>query len=308
MNFPRPYQLSELADLLNCDFSGPADHPVKGINEIHVVRPGDLVFVDHPKYYSKALESAATTILINKEVDCPEGKGLLISEDPFRDFNLLTEKFAAFQPAQQALSDDLRCGRGTVIQPNVFIGPGVEIGEDCLIHSNVSIYGPAKIGNRVVIHANTVLGADAFYYKKRPAGFDQLLSGGGVILEDDVHIGAACTIDRGVSDNTIIGAGTKIDNQVQIGHDTIIGKNCLFASQVGIAGCVVVEDEVTLWGQVGIASGITLGEKCVLLAQSGVSKSLPGHKTYFGYPAEEARKKYRELASIRILPQVIERL
>lgn len=308
MDFPRPYSLKELAEILECSFAGAGEHAVLGMNEIHVVRPGDLVFVDHPKYYDKALQSAATTILINKEVDVPKGKGLLISEDPFRDFNVLTRKFRPFEAARSTVAESAEIGEGTVIQPNCFIGHTVKIGKNCRIHSNVSIYDDCVIGDNVVIHANTVIGSDAFYYKKRPEGYDQLVSGGKVVIENNVHLGASCTIDRGVSASTIVGAGTKVDNHVQIGHDTIIGKNCLFAAQVGIAGCVVIGDEVTLWGQVGVSSGISIGSKAVILAQGGVAKSLVGHKTYFGSPAEDARKKWRELASIRLLPQIIEKL
>lgn len=308
MKFPQPLSLSTVASLIGADYVGNPDFEVHGINEIHKVEEGDLVFVDHPKYYDKALQSAATTILINKEVDCPEGKALLISDDPFRDFNTLSQKFRAFEPVAVLPSPSATVGEGTVIQPGVFIGNHVVIGKNCRIHAGVILYDHTYIGDDVEIHANTVIGSDAFYYKKRPEGYDKLLSSGYVHIEDQVEIGASCTIDRGVTGDTRIGFGTKIDNHVHIGHDTVIGKHCLFASQVGIAGCVVIEDRVTIWGQVGITSGITIGEKAIVLAQSGISKSLQGGKTYFGYPAEEARKKYRELASIRVLPQIIERL
>lgn len=308
MDFTRPYTLEELAQLLKCEFIGDRQHETLGANEIHVVRPGDVVFVDHPKYYSKALSSAATTILINKEVEPPAGKGLLISDDPFRDFNTLTLLFKPFMAAASAIAKTATIGKGSIVQPNCFIGNNVKIGNNCRIHSNVSLYDGVQIGNNVTIHANTVIGADAFYYKNRPEGYDQLLSGGSVIIEDNVHLGANCTIDKGVSGNTIIGRGTKLDNQVQIGHDTQVGQNCLFAANVAVAGCTVVEENVTLWGQVGVASGLHLGAKAVVLAQSGVAKSLAGGKTYFGSPAEEARKKWRELASIRLLPEVIEKL
>jgi len=308
VKFPEPYSLENIASIIDCEYVGSADFPVFGMNEIHVVQPGDIVFVDHPKYYDRALESQATVILINKKVDCPRGKALLVSDDPFRDFNKLTRYFKPFNSANVAISDSARIGKGTVIQPNVFIGHNVEIGENCLIYSNVCIYDNAKIGNNVTIHAGTVLGGDAFYYKNRPEKFDKLLSGGNVVIEDHVDIGALCTIDKGVTASTTIGEGTKIDNQVQIGHDTVIGKRCLIASQVGIAGCVLIEDFVTIWGQVGITSGITIGEKAVISAQSGVSKSLPGNKSYFGTPADEFRKKYKEMASIKLIPDIIEKL
>lgn len=308
MKFPKPYTLEQIAQLVNCEFVGDHDFPVLGMNEIHVVEPGDIVFVDHPKYYNKALNSAATIILINKQVDCPEGKALLVSDDPFRDFNKLTQHFKPFKAANSNISETAKIGEGSIIQPNCFIGHHVEIGKNCIIHSNVSIYDDTVIGDNVTIHAGTVLGANAFYYKKRPEGFDRLKSGGRVVIKNNVDIGAACTIDRGVSGDTIIGEGSVLDNQIQIGHDTVIGKKCLIASQVGIAGCVVVEDEVTFWGQVGVSSGVTIGEKAVLLAKAGVSKSLEGNKTYFDTPAEDVKKKYKELASVRQLPELIRQL
>ena len=308
MKFPKVYPLKEIAQIINCNFVGDADFPVHGMNEIHVVEPGDIVFVDHPKYYDKALQSAATVILINKEVDCPEGKALLISDDPFRDFNKINHYFKPFVPANSAIAETAKIGAGTIIQPNVFVGNHVIIGKDCLIHPNVSIYDYTVIGDGVTIHSGTVLGSDAFYYKKRPEGFDQLKSVGRVVVQDYVHIGALCTIDKGVTGDTTIGEGTKIDNQVHVGHDTVIGKKCLIASQTGIAGCVVIEDEVTLWGQVGITSGITIGKKAVIFAQSGVSKSIPGEKNYFGSPAQESREQFKQLASIKLIPNIIDKL
>ena len=301
MRFPQPYTLKQIATIINAKYIGDDDFSVLGMNEIHVVQSGDIVFVDHPKYYDKALQSKATIVLINKEVECPEGKALLISDDPFRDFNKLTYFFKPFVKAFSLVAPTAVIGKNTIIQPGAFIGNNVKIGKNCLIHSNVSVYDDCVIGDNVTIHAGTVLGADAFYYKKRPEGFDKLKSGGRVVIEDNVDLGALCTIDRGVTGDTTIKKGTKIDNQVHIGHDTVVGEKCLIASQTGIAGCVVIEDEVTIWGQVGMTSGITIGKKAVILAQSGVSKSLEGNQTYFGYPAGEAREKYREMSALKQL-------
>lgn len=301
MRFPQPYTLEQIATIINAKYVGASDFPVLGMNEIHVVQAGDIVFVDHPKYYEKALHSKATIVLINKEVECPEGKALLISDDPFRDFNKLTDFFKPFQKATALIAPSARIGENTVVQPGTFVGNNVVIGNNCRIHSNVSIYDDCVIGDNVTIHAGTVLGTDAFYYKKRPEGFDKLKSGGRVVIEDNVDLGALCTIDRGVTGDTTIKKGTKIDNQVHIGHDTVVGEKCLIASQTGIAGCVVIENEVTIWGQVGMTSGITIGEKAVILAQSGISKSLEGGQTYFGYPAGEAREKYKEMSALKQL-------
>ena len=301
MKFKSVQTLQKIASLIDATFVGESDFKISGINEIHVVEAGDIVFVDHPKYYEKALNSEATIILINKKVDCPEGKSLLISDNPFRDFNKITKHFSPFISSKVSIADTAIVGEGTIIQPNVFIGNNVSIGKNCLIHPNVTIYDNAIIGDAVIIHANTVLGADAFYYKNRPEGFDQLLSVGRVVVKNNVHIGASCTIDKGVTGDTTIGEGTKIDNQVHVGHDTKIGKKCLIASQTGIAGCVIIEDEVTLWGQVGTNSGITIGKGAVILGQTGVTKSVPGGKTYFGTPISESRAKLKELAYLKRL-------
>jgi UDP-3-O-[3-hydroxymyristoyl] glucosamine N-acyltransferase len=308
MKFPKTYSLHEIASIIGCEFIGDRNFPVLGMNEIHVVENGDIVFVDHPKYYDKALQSVATIVLINKNVDCPIGKALLISDDPFRDFNKLTIYFKPFQSSNNLISTSAEIGEGTVIQPNTFIGNNVSIGKNCLIHSNVSIYDHTVIGDNVIIHSGTVIGADAFYYKKRETGFDQLVSGGRVVIESNVGIGALCTIDKGVTGDTTIGEGTKIDNQVHVGHDTVIGRKCLIASQTGIAGCVIIEDEVTLWGQVGTTSGITIGSKAVVLGQTGVTKSIEGGKSYFGTPVEESREKLKQLANIKKIPDLIQKL
>ena len=308
MKFPRTYTLKEIAQITQTEPIGNESFPVKGINEIHVVEDGDVVFVDHPKYYDKALNSEATVILINKKVDCPKGKALLISDDPFRDFNKLSNHFKPFQSASNSISDSAKIGKNTIIQPNVFIGNNVTIGDNCVIHSNVTIYDNGIIGNNVTIHSGTVLGGDAFYHKNRPSGFDKLISCGRVVVKDNVDIGANCTIDKGVTGDTTIGEGSKLDNLIQIGHDTVIGKKCLLASLTAIAGCTIVEDEVTIWGQCGIVSGITIGKKAVLMAQSGVSKSIEGGKVYWGSPVTELRDRQKELIAIRKLPEIIKKI
>ncbi|CAL2084546.1 UDP-3-O-(3-hydroxymyristoyl)glucosamine N-acyltransferase [Tenacibaculum sp. 190524A05c] len=298
MKFKQTQTLQGIADLLSLNYVGDPNFKITGLNEIHVVQKGEIVFVDHPKYYDKALESNATTVLINKEVDCPEGKTLLISDDPFRDFNKLTKHFNPFITSKESISESSIIGENTIIQPNVFIGENVKIGKNCIIHANVSINNDCVIGDNVTIHSNTVLGSNAFYYKKRPEGFDPLVSGGRVVIEDNVDLGASCTIDRGVTGDTTIGEGTKIDNQVHVGHDTLIGKKCLIAAQTGIAGCTVIEDEVTIWGQVGVVSGLRIEKGTVLMAQTGVMKSLK-KGVYFGTPQREYRQTMRELIYLK---------
>ncbi len=308
MKLERPYTLKEIADIIGCSFVGDENHIVKGLNEIHRVEEGDLMFVDHPKYYDKALNSAATTILIDKEVDCPEGKALIISERPFDDYNKLTRYFSPVNHWKKSIGNHTEIDPSAVIYPNVTIGNNVKIAKNVIIYSGAVIGDNSILEENVVIGPNTVIGHYAFYYKNKPEGYDRLHTCGGVHLKKDVEVGALCTIDAGVSAMTIIGEGTKIDNQVHIGHDTIVGKKCLLAANVGLAGCVVVEDHVTLWGQVGCASDIVIGEGSIVLAQSGIAKSLEGGKTYFGSPCGEVRTKFKEMAALRKLPEIIENM
>lgn len=308
MKLTRTYSVKEIADLIGCSFVGDENHEVTGINEIHMVVSGDLVFVDHPKYYQKALNSAATTVLIDQEVDCPEGKALIISKTPFDDFNKLTKHFNPFTPPQKNIGEGCEIHESVVIGPNVCIGNNVKIGANTVLFPGAVIGNDCVLGENVVVGSNSVIGHYAFYYKKKPTGYDRLHSCGSVHLHDRVEIGALCTIDAGVTAETTIGEGTKIDNQVHVGHDTKIGKHCLLAANVGLAGCVVLEDHVTLWGQVGCASDVVIGEGVVVLAQSGIGKSLAAGKTYFGSPCGEVKVKFREMAAMRKLPSILENM
>ncbi len=302
MKLPFSHTLKSIADLIDCKFIGNPDFSVIGINEIHQVEAGDLVFVDNEKYYDKALNSAATTILIDKEVDCPEGKALIISENPFRDFNKLTEHFS---PVELWSNQNQEIDESAMIFPNVTLGNNVKIGKNSIIYSGVVLYSNTTIGENVIIHANTVIGGDAFYFQTKNGSHNKLHSCGSVVIENEVEIGASCSIDKGVSGVTRIGEGTKIDGQVHVGHDTVIGKYCRFAAQVGIAGCVTIEDNVTLWGQVGIPANLTLKKGSTALGQAGILKNMEEGKTYLGSPAKEAREEFKEMALIRKLPEIL---
>lgn len=299
MRFHSPQKLKTIAELISAKFVGSEDFEVLGTNEIHMVKPGEIVFVNHPKYYDKALNSAATIILIDKEVDCPEGKTLLISDDPFRDFNLINTHFTRIYNFTEELHD-VEIGEGTKIHSSAVIGNNVKIGKNSLIFPNVVIGDRIVIGDNVVIQSGTVLGGDAFYYRKLNGNFDRLISVGNVVIENNVEIGNNCTIDRGVTDSTVIGEGSVLDNQIQIGHDTKIGKKCLIASQVGIAGCCIIGDEVTLWGQVGIASGNKIEGGSVLLGKTGVNRDLE-KGTYIGMFAEDFKTYLKKEVKLRNL-------
>ena len=311
MRFKKPVPVTSIAKLIGAVVVGNKKGMATGINEIHKVEEGDLVFVDHPKYYRSCIHSAASFIIINKKTDYPKGKALLIVDEPFEAYLRIVEHYRPFRPSMKMKSKSAKTGKGTVVMPNAYIGNEVIIGRNCIIHPNVTILDHCIIGDNVIIQAGTVIGSDAFYYNKkanREIHYKKMTSCGRVIIHDSVEIGAGCTIDRGVTGDTVIGAGTKMDNLVHIGHDTVIGKNCLLAGQVGIAGATVLEDNVILWGQVGVSKTLTIGKGAVLYAQSGVPASLKPGKNYFGSPAMEAKEKMKELVWIKRIPELWEKL
>lgn len=296
MKLQSVHSLSEIASLISAKPLGNRSIRISGINEIHLVQEGDIAFVDHPKYYDKTLASNASVIIIDKEVECPDGKALLIHPEPFKAFNFLTRHFQPIKSTNEMISSSALIGEGTHIFPGVFIGNDVAIGKNCRIFPGVVIYDRSVIGDDVIIHANSIIGSDAFYYKRSRQGHQKFNTVGAVIIEDSVEIGAGCTIDAGSTGNTSIGWGTKIDNQVHVGHDTKIGARCIIAAQVGIAGCVTIEDDAVIWGQVGIAANVTIKKGAQIFAQSGVMRTVEENKTVFGSPAVDAKQKMRELS------------
>lgn len=307
MQFPSPVAVTWIAELIGAKVTGNINGNATGINEIHKVEHGDLVFVDHPKYYDKCVNSNASFIIINKDIPVPDGKALLIVEEPFEAYVKIVEHFRPYKKATTEISDTATIDKSTIINPTAFIGNNVVIGKNCIIYPNVTILDDCIIGDNVIIQSGTVIGSDAFYYngkKNREVWYKKMPSCGRVILEDNVEIGAGCTIDRGVSHDTIIGKGTKFDNLVHIGHDTVIGRNCLFAANVVVAGVVTIKDGVTIWGGSIINKTLTIGENAVLLGRTGVSGDIEGNRTYWGSPAQEAGIVKRELVWIKRIPQM----
>jgi UDP-3-O-[3-hydroxymyristoyl] glucosamine N-acyltransferase len=310
MKFTTPVKIETIATLINAKLVGNSNGITLGINEIHKVEVGDLVFVDHPKYYDTCLNSAATYIIINKDVEVPEGKSILITDTPFEAYCKIVEHYRPFEKANSLVNSN-KIGEGTYIYPGAFVGNNVSIGSNCIIYPNVTIMDNCIIGNNVIIQAGTVIGSDAFYYntkKNRDMWYKKMPSCGSVVIEDDVEIGAGCMIDRGVTHDTRIGAGSKLDNMIHIGHDTVLGKNCLMAAQSAIAGMTTLKDGVTVWGGCIINKTLTIGENAVLLARTGVGGNLEGNKTYWGAPAQEASIVKRELVWIKRIPALWEKV
>jgi UDP-3-O-[3-hydroxymyristoyl] glucosamine N-acyltransferase len=305
MKFEKPIPVQEVAQWLEAEILGDSSTYITGLNEIHNVVPGDITFVDHEKYYEFTLASVASFVIINKKVSAPAGKTLLYHEQPFEAYNSLCKKL---HPDLYAIEAKPMAGAGTFIHPKASVGEQVSIGSNCVIHANATIYPYTIIGNNVIIHANATIGADAFYYKNQKTHYDKMHTAGRVVIADDVEIGAGTTIDAGVSSDTMIGKGTKLDSQVHIGHDVKIGEHCILAAQVGIAGNTRIGNRVTLYGKVAVNKNIEIGDGAVVMAMSAVPNNLEGGKTYIGYPVVEARAFARQVAIIKKLPELWEKL
>jgi UDP-3-O-[3-hydroxymyristoyl] glucosamine N-acyltransferase len=199
-------------------------------------------------------------------------------------------------------------GARTVLYPFVYVGPYASVGEDCVLYPHVVVGERVRVGDRVVLHAGSVLGADGFGFVPTSHGHRKIPQVGTVVVEDDVEIGACTTVDRATLEETRIGAGTKVDNLVQIAHNVRIGRRCLVAAQCGIAGSAVLEDGVVLAGQVGVGDHVRVGEGAVVLAQSGVTKDVPPGAVVYGHPAQPRQDELREQAARRQLPQLLQRV
>ena len=311
MKFFEPVSVATIAGMIGGEVVGNADELATGINEIHRVEVGDLCFVDHPKYYDQCLSSKASFIIIDKHIENRNRKTIIVCEQPFEAYQTIIRHYRPFTAIAQNISVSAQIGASSVVMPGAIVGNNVSIGEGCIIYPNAVILDGTVIGNHVIIHSGAVLGADAFYYngkRNREVWYRKMLSGGHVIIEDEVEIGANTCIDRGVTHETRIGRGTKIDNLVQVGHDVVIGSNCIIAAQVGIAGATTVGNGVTIWGQVGVNKTLHIGDGAQVLAQSGVPSSLEGGKVYFGTPSEEAAVKRRELVWVKRIAELWNRV
>jgi len=294
---------SAFAKTCGAQLVGPDQH-FHGANEIHNVESGDLTFVDHPKYYRTTLASPASVVLINAlpEGEIDPAKTLLVVDDPFAAYDALVKQTRPPYTLSEPIARSAQVHASAILEPGAVIGPKVIIGAHTIVRAGAVVYGPARIGKRCIIGANTVIGDPAFYFRGlTERGRQRWSTGGDVVLEDGAEIGPNCTIARGVSSTTHIGAQTKIDAHVMIAHDVKIGARCLLAAQVGLAGNVTIEDEAVLYGKVGVAQNVTIGTRAIVLAAAGVSKNIAGGIVYNGNPAQPVRQHLKEIAAMRRL-------
>ena len=327
-------KLRELAERLHCRLEGDGDVEIQRVAGIERAETGDLTFIANPKYQSQLNTTRASAVIVSSTLPAGGSRAAILrSEHPYLAFaqalGLLTH---AVRPAPgidptSAIAPDARLGadvsigpfvaigagatigQRTIVYPHVVIGPGAAIGDDCVVHAHVSIRARVQIGDRVIVQDGAVIGSDGFGFVKQADGTHlKIPQHADVVIEDDVEIGANTTIDRPAVGETRIGAGTKIDNLVQIAHGVIVGQRVLFASQVGIAGSTTVEDDVVLAGQVGVAGHLRLGKGVVATAQTGVPNSVEAGEVISGYPAIPNRDWLKSSAVFRQLPDLKKRV
>ncbi len=324
--------VKELAKLIGAKIRGNPDLEIVGVDEIQFAKEGDLSFLSNPRYEKFLKTTRASAVIVGKEYDTSLTQ--LVCEEPYVAFAksvafLFEEKFPDDYLSPEAtvgegtsigekvyIGDNVvvgkccKIGSGVKLFPGTFIGDEAEIGDNTVIFANVSIYERTKIGKRVRIHSGAVIGSDGFGYafSKSEMKIYKVPQIGRVVIGDDVEIGANATIDRGTIGETVIGAGTKVDNLVQIGHNVKIGENCFIVSQVGISGSTKIGDNVTLAGQVGVAGHIEVGSNITVGAKAGVTKSLKTPGVYAGFPVKEYKVWRRTEVLISRLPEIYEKI
>jgi UDP-3-O-[3-hydroxymyristoyl] glucosamine N-acyltransferase len=331
---PALVKLAEIATWAEADIvRGDPALEISGVAPLEDAGPGMLVFFDNTAYLKQLESTIAAACLVSKrhQDKVPEGVAALVCADAYRSWAKVLAKLypeamvpheagptgiserASVDPAAM-LEDNVtvepgvvigagaEVGAGTVIRANAVIGRGVRIGRDCVIGPNCTVQH-SVIGNRVFLHPGVCCGQDGFGYAMGPQGHLKVPQVGRVIIQDDVEIGACTTIDRGANRDTIIGEGTKIDNQVQIGHNVVVGRHCVLVSQVGLSGSCTLEDFVAIGGQTGVRGHVTIGMGAQVAAVSVVNDDLPAGGRYGGTPAKPVKQWFREVAAVRKLAE-----
>jgi len=321
-------KLRDLAERLECRLEGDGDIEINRVAAIEVAGPGDLTFFTNPKYARELRKTAASAVILSEKAEAAPCAMLRVPHP----YVALAKAVALFAPDDRpaagvhqlasvastaivaadasigpftVVGDGARIGARAIVHSNVAIGNGAQVGDDCVIHSHVSIRERVQVGNRVIVQDGAVIGSDGFGFATRPDGTHQKIPQiGSVVVEDDVEIGANAAIDRPAVGETRIGAGSKIDNLVQVAHGVTIGRNVLLAAQVGIAGSTTLEDSVTLAGQVGVSGHITIGKGTIATAQTGIPNSVEPGSFISGYPAISNRDWLKSSAVFRKLPEL----
>ncbi len=318
-----PFRIDELAKVIGASLQDPsrAEVMLEDVMPLTDAGTGHLSFIDNRKYVGAFRTTKATAVIASSELidQAPDGAALLVAEDPYRAYALAAVAFYPTPPVTPEIAEtaviaddaavdplaavkdgavigaDAQLGARTVVEANVVIGPGVRIGQDCRIGAN-AVLRNCILDDRVILHSGVSVGQDGFGFAPGPQGHLKVPQLGRVIIESDVEIGANTTIDRGAGPDTVIGAGSKLDNLVQIAHNVRIGRGCIIVSQVGISGSTHIGDFVMIGGQAGLTGHLTIGDGAKIAAQSGVMRDVPPGATVGGSPAKNMREWLKETA------------
>ncbi|MDD5132314.1 MAG: UDP-3-O-(3-hydroxymyristoyl)glucosamine N-acyltransferase [bacterium] len=320
--------LAELAALVGGKILGDPQLLIKGVAGIREAKQDEITFLSNPKYAKDLAKTSAGAIIVSPEVQI-QNLAAIVCDNPYLAFAKILDVFYPLEQvipagihASAVISSQVKLGTnvaigpfvvveegatigdGTIVYPGTYIGKGSKIGNYCRFYANISIREKITIGNQVIIHSGAVIGSDGFGFVPDNGENVKIPQVGAVIIEDNVEIGANVCIARGTLGDTVIGAGTKIDNLVQIAHNVKIGRNCVIVAQVGISGSTTIEDNVTIAGQAGIIGHITIGKGSIVAAQAGVTKDVPPKEIVSGYPAQPHQLSKRISAEMNRLPQL----
>ncbi|VTT98466.1 udp-3-o-(3-hydroxymyristoyl) glucosamine n-acyltransferase : UDP-3-O-acylglucosamine N-acyltransferase OS=Singulisphaera acidiphila (strain ATCC BAA-1392 / DSM 18658 / VKM B-2454 / MOB10) GN=lpxD PE=3 SV=1: LpxD: Hexapep: Hexapep: Hexapep: Hexapep [Gemmataceae bacterium] len=317
-----------LAEWVRGEVLGDGDLPISSARTLAEAQPGDITFVEHDKHLNAWHNSRASAALVPLSVPV-NGRPIIRVADPLMAFAQIVQQLRGWPPesapsihptahvhptAQLApgvsvgpfavVGENCEIGANTTLHAGAVLGRFCKVGEGCVLHPHAVVYDGCTLGHRVVLHSNSVIGADGFGYRFQNGRHVKVPQLGSVEVEDDVEIGACTTIDRGTFGATRVGAGTKIDNLVMVGHNCNIGKHNILCSQVGIAGSTTTGDYVVMAGQVGVADHVTIGDRVTIMAKSGVSGNIASGSQVLGTPALPHREQARIMSSCEKLPEM----
>ena len=322
----------EVADLVGGIVDGNKKSTITKLSKIENGDNKSLSFLGNPKYNEYIYKSKASIIIVDKrfELKQPITSTLIRVDDPKIAFSLLLDHFNGQNLSKNGIDPsssldssakygsnlylgnfsivekDVKIGENVKIHPQVYLGQNVEIGDNCIIYPGVKIYRNTKVGKNCIIHSSSVIGSDGFGFNFDSKGNTlKVIHNGNVIIEDDVEIGANCTIDRATLGSTLIKSGAKLDNLVQIAHNVTIGKNTCLAAQVGVAGSTTIGDNCLIGGQAGIAGHLKIGDRVQMQAKSGVLKNIKSDSVIMGYPAINYMDYNKSYVHFKNLPSVM---
>jgi UDP-3-O-[3-hydroxymyristoyl] glucosamine N-acyltransferase len=312
---PLAMTIAELANEIGAEVIGDGSATITSAATLEDAHPGQVSFLANPKYVKQLESTRASAVIVAPSTRVVNTTTLLKANDPYFAFRQAVVKLHGFRThphrgvhPKAHVEPTARVGEGTIVYPGVYIGHNARVGRDCILYPNAVIYDDCILGDRVIIHASTAIGADGYGFATHKGEHHKIPQAGNVIIEDDVEIGACCSIERAALGSTLIGKGTKIDQLVVVGHGSKIGPHCLIVAQTGISGSVILGHHVTLAGQTGVAGHLKIGDQATVGAQSGIISDVEDQSTVVGSPAMPVSHARRVYMHFTQLPEIVERL